>query len=239
MLGQIPPYVRRVVPTLVLALGALSSGALAIQLLLLLPDHPLFAASFFGAATLLAVGAWGLWNHRFWARGFGLGAILYGGVGVGIWIGYSSIAIPTSLLAVLLLVADDAPGRYERREPSSRRRSSTAARRDGSSGSASASAFGLPSMLGSSLSIHLLLHAPAPTVIAALLGVLGFWGLTRLATWCYFAIVGAGVALAFAAVSSTLDGFAEAGGWGGLCAALLLASTLPLASPIWRHLRRD
>jgi len=237
MLGHIPPHVRRVVPPLVLALGALSSAAIAVQLLLAVPDYPLFAASFFGAAALQSVGAWGLWERRFWARGFGLGAILFGGVGVGVWIGYSSVAISSSLLAVLLLVADDAPGRYERREAFLEQKKLDGAGARRLFWVALGLGFGLPSLLGSGLSIHLLFHAPVPTVIAALLGVLGFWGLTRLATWCYFAIAAAGISLLVAAWMSTLDGHVDAAWWSGLCALMLLSSTLPLSRPIWARLR--
>lgn len=237
MLGHVPPYVRRVLPPLVLGLGALSSAVVAIQLLLMAPDYPLLAASFFGSAILQGVGAVGLWQLRFWARGYGLGAILSSGVGLGIWVGSSSIAIPASLLAVLLLISDEAPGQFERREAFLARKKLDRAAARRLFWVALGLGFGLPALLGTSLSIRLWVSAPLPTAIAAALGVLGFWGLTRLASWCYFAVAGAVVSLVVAVVMSALGGYSTAAEWGGLCAAILAASILPLTGPVWRHLR--
>ena len=83
MLDSISPAARRIIPPIVLGLAALSSLVVAMQLLLLAPELPLIAASFFGAAAIQGVGAWGLYQQKFWARGFGVGALLSSGIGVG------------------------------------------------------------------------------------------------------------------------------------------------------------
>lgn len=237
MLDSISPAARRVIPPIVLGLSALSSLVVAVQLLLLAPELPLLAASFFGAAAIQGVGAWGLYQQRFWARGFGVGALLASGIGVGIWLTPSGVAMSATLLAVLLLVLGDAPGRYERRAAFLEQRKLDPRGANRLFWVSLALGVALPSMLGSSLSITLWLEAPLPFGIAVGLGLLGFVGLTRLASWCWFAIVGAAIALVVAVVFSVWDGYPYAAVWGALLAVSLGSAALPITGPVVRALR--
>lgn len=237
MLDSIPPAVRRLLPPIVLGLAALSSLVVAIQLILLVPELPLLGASFFGAAALQGVGAWGLYQQRFWARGFGVGALLSSGIGVGIWLTPTGIAMSATLLSILLLVLGDAPGRYERRAAFLEQRKLDRRGANRLFWVSLALGVALPSMLGSSLSVTLWLEAPIPFGIAVALGLLGFFGLTRLASWCWFAIVGAAVALVVAVVFSVYDGYALSGAWAALLAAVVASAALPITGPVVRALR--
>ncbi|MFK7991155.1 MAG: hypothetical protein AB8I08_34370 [Sandaracinaceae bacterium] len=233
MLAAIPPAARRLIPPVVLGLASLSTLVAAVQLWLF---EPLLGASFLCAALLQGAGAYGLYQRRFWARGFGVGALLSSGIGVGIWLTPTGIAISSTLLAVLLLVTDDAPGLYERRTAFLERRKLDRSGAKRLFWVGLALGVGLPSLLGSSLSVSLMLGAPLPTAIAAALGVLAFVGFTRLASWCYFALAGATLSMVVAVVLTMLDG--AGGAWGALLTATLAAAMLPLTGPVVRALRR-
>lgn len=235
MLANIPPAARRLIPPVVLGLASLSTLFAAVQFWLLAPEFPMLGASFLGAALLQGVGAYGLYQRRFWARGFGVGALLSSGIGVGLWLTASGIAISSTLLAVLLLVTEDAPGLYERRTAFLERRNLDRAGAKRLFWMGLGLGLGLPSLLGSSLSVSLMLGAPVPTALAAALGTLAFWGLTRLASWCYFALAGAALSLVVAVAMTMLEG--ASGTWGMLLAATLTAALLPLTGPVVRALR--
>ncbi len=238
VLASLPPIVRTHLPPLVLAMAALSSLSTGLQLLRAFPDLPWLGLSFFGAGALQGVGAWGLHAGRFWARGYAVGALIASGIGIGLWLTPFGISISASLLAVLILLADDAPGRYERRTAflAQAKLDARGARR--LFFVALGLGAGLQALLGSPLSIVLMLSAPLPTMLAAILAVAGFVGLTRLASWCYVALAGAVVSLAVAVVMSALAGReGHALVWGSLSAALFLAAMLPLTGPVMRHLR--
>ncbi len=236
MTDWLPPELRRILPPAVLAGAAVSSLVVALQLLMIAPELALLSASFAGAAGLQALGAYGLIKGRFWARGFGVGALLASSAGAGLWLTSAGVALSSTLLAALILLGDDAPGRYERRAAFL-----DAKQLDGAGARrlfyvSLALGVSLTALLGSSLSARLVLGAPAPTLLAAGLGALGLFGLTRLASWCYFAIVGAAVSLVVAIAMCALEGLEGVGG-GAVLAAAFASATLPLTGPVVRALK--
>lgn len=236
MFDMVPPPIRRWLPVLVLALAALSSFAVALQIFLALPELWWIAAAFLGSAALQGVGAWGLYRYRFWARGYAIGALLAGGVGVGAWYTSIGLVVPASLIAVIILVSDDAPGQFERRQAFLDRKKLDASGARRLFWVALGLGLGLPALLGSPLSVLLFTQAPVPSAIAAALAILGFFGLTRLAGWCYVALIGSVLSLAVAIVMCAMADAQVAVGWGSVCLLLLLGSSLPLARPVLRHL---
>ena len=232
----VPPVLRRHLPPLVLGIAAITSVSVALQILLAVPELWWIAAAFLGSAALQGVGAWGLHRERFWARGYAIGALLSGGVGAGSWFTSIGLMVPASLIAIVLLLADDAPGRFERRRAFLELKTLDAAGARRLFYVGLGLGIGLPALLGSPLSVLLFAQAPIPATIAAGLGALGFLGLTRLASWCYFAILGAVVSLGVAVVMCVLAYSEVAAAWGCFCLAALFVASLPLARPVLSHL---
>lgn len=230
------PALRRWLPPVVLALGAMQALSVALQLLLGLPELPWLCLPFFAGAGLLGLGAWGLYREAFWARGFALGAFLSSGVG-GVWFLGIGAVLPASVLCMLILLSDGAPERFEQRPGFREAKGLT---REGARRLffvALGLGLGLPALLGSPLALVLFVSAPLPATLAALLGVAGLIGLMRLETWSFFAVGGALVALVVALVASVLAGRGLDAASGSLGVGGLLVALGPLAGPVLRALR--
>ncbi|MGE0789985.1 MAG: hypothetical protein AB7S26_30200 [Sandaracinaceae bacterium] len=237
MFGHLPEPIRLYLPPVILGLSAAGAAILAIQLFVLVPDLPLLAASFAMCAALHAIGVWGLLKGAFWARGFAIGAIATSGLGFG-FVGLGGgVALPAGLVAVLLLLDGDAAGRYERRSLFLERKAIDIAGAQRLFLVALGLGVGLTLLLGSPLSLTLVLRAPLATSCAAAFGVLGFLGLSRLSSWCYFAIAAAAVSLVVAIVSSAWVGSSTLAMSVGAPLVAFLLTLVPLTGPVVRALR--
>ncbi len=238
MLGgmfPVPPVVRAWLPPIVLALGALQAVSIGLQILLSMPELALLSLPFFGSAGVLGCGAWGLYQQSFWARGFAIGALLSSAIGGAWFVGVGAV-LPASLFAMLILLSNDAPGRFEQRA-SFREQSGLSrqgARRLFQVGLGLG--LGLPALLGSPLALVLFGAAPIPAALAACLGLLGLFGLTRLASFYFFAVCGALVAFVAAVVMTILSGRGVEPGGAALGVTGLLLALAPIVGPVWRAL---
>lgn len=232
---QIPPVVRAWLPPIVLGLGALQSVSIGLQILLGMPELALLALPFFGSAGVLGFGAWGLYREAFWARGFAVGALLSSAVG-GMWFVGVGAVVPASLVSVLVLLANDAPGRFEQRASF---REHTGTSRAGARRLfqvALGLGLGLPALLGSPLALMLFAQAPIPAGLAAALGLAGLFGLVRLKSFYFFAVCGALVAFVAAVVMTLLAGRGLEPGGAALATGGLLLALAPVVGPVARWL---
>lgn len=185
---------------------------------------------------MLAFGAHGVYREDFWARGFALGALLSTGVGGIVWDGFG-LAMSSGLVSLLILLSDEAPGRFEQRASFRQR---TGLSRDGARRIFLVSlglGLGLPALLGSPLAIVLFQVAPIPATLAAVLACAGLVGLTRLASWSFFAIGASVVALAATIASVVLGGYSLEVASSGVAAVGLTMALTPLVGPVLRALR--
>jgi hypothetical protein len=240
MFGQYVPYAVRVsVPPLTLALCALHAIAVAFRLLFDNPGVPLVSVVVTMLAAyggLLLLGAWGLQQHRFWARGFGIGALSLSAMGLTLGLPFgAAFVLPGEIPALLFLLGEEPALRFERRPAFLEEEGLDA---EGAKRLLSVSiglGLVLPLLFGSVLGLRMLLGAPAMTLAAAAFGVAGFWGFTQLRGWSFAALLlGFGAFLVAALLATSLRWPATWFGLGGFALA-----TGPLLGPVARWWSRS